>query len=259
MLKKNSNDLWSILDIALEEEGCPFCGQMLDNGFCKSCYSHMDNAVYHVCREMLIKKGNVSNAATDKEAYRKPREVAISELLDEFPFTLAKRIRKFNKLLKTEGVWFAHLVAYTMVKELRKDKDFPPLKLMHDEIYSMVRDQMYEFLRTFKEPVDEETRETVMNFYSIPSAELDARKVIHQMINELEREGKIKIDRGKSLCSKCGDEIDAPKTMCETCEEEEKLNARMTISSAEMPPLSAGEKEKPSPLRHGGMHVRKGK
>ncbi|MEW6233763.1 MAG: hypothetical protein AB1656_00110 [Candidatus Omnitrophota bacterium] len=247
---KNSYDIWSILDIATDEEGCEFCGQIKKGGLCESCYSAMDSMVYSLCRDMLINEGTIKMAPPKKkeEETQSSREVAISKLLDEFPFAFSRVTSRRHKALMKEGIWFAHLVAYNMVKEIRKDKNYLPFQIILDEVYVMVRNQVFQFLSQGEEGFNEETCDAIRNYYKILDASQDARKIIYYMIVELERSGRIRIDRGKTICSQCGTEIPAGgSNLCKSCSDAEKLNVRRAISTAM--PGAVSNDDKPSPIR----------
>jgi len=263
MDSKNSCDIWSILDIATDDEGCEFCGQVLKGGICESCYSAMDNMVYAICRDMLINEGTVKTAPAKKKEEKKEeetqssREVAISRLLDEFPFALSRATSHRHKALMKEGIWFAHLVAYCMVKEIRKDKNYLPFQIILDEIYVMVRNQVFQFLSQGEEVFNEETCDSIRHFYTILNSSQDARKVISKMIVELEKCGRLRIDRGKTICSQCGTEIPVGDgNLCKSCSDAEKLNVRRAIATAM--PGGVSDDDKPSPIRKrsgGRMHI----
>lgn len=254
-------DSWESLDIAIDEDGCEYCGQVLNTGLCVACCSAMNSIVYEICRDLILNEGITNQPREEKDddfSPQKPRQMAIHRFLQEFPNSLAKRCRRQKKLLQTHGRWFAHLVAYCMVSYLRRDKDYMPHQIIADDVYLMVRDQVFNFLSLDNEAINAESLETIHGFYHIPDADPDARMVIYYMIIELERSGKLVIDRGAKFCRNCGEEMetDETNTLCSGCRQEEQLNVRRTIASAMPKSLIQEQQEKPSPIRS-GMHVRK--
>ena len=126
-----------------------------------------------------------------------------------------------------------------------------------DPMYQMIRQQVFDFL--LNESPDEDTCEALLNVYAIPEAEDDARTVIGEMIEELERMKRLKIARPKTLCRVCGKELDTGRIICDECEKEEALNNRLSISSnmsGDPPPLV--DEPSGSSDRARGMHWREG-
>lgn len=262
--KENSKDEWSILKIDAAESKCAYCGQVCGPArtICIMCEQHMKGMVYAICRELLHHKvRRALDAKDDKKKTEEtdvpvdPTEVAITEVLAEFPYALADRTAKFDKARRTEGVWFAHLVAYRMIAYIRYSQHLAPHQLIHDEMYKMVRDQIMEILRKGSQRVTPEEKETLDNVYSIPQAGLDGRRIILSMILELERIGKLKINRPKVKCAKCGQDAPSGSMLCESCQQEESLDVRRSIVSSTPPPIIPTENI-PSASRS-GMHISK--
>jgi hypothetical protein len=182
------------------------------------------------------------------------REVAIARVLEEFPFKLAERTRRFEKALLSEGVWFAHVVAYCMIKHLRRDKDLTPEELIREEMYLMPRDQFFEFLSKPIRAIDEAKMEMTMGFYFIPQSALDARRIVFLMLLELERSGRLKIVRPKTNCVKCGVELQGNEYICAQCRDAEIEETRNAILSNIPPPIKSKPDLVESMFR--GMYVR---
>lgn len=256
--------VWDYIEI--EETGtacCKNCGQEIHPTLphCKMCEKHMNIVILPICRSFLAKQ---KNEVADLKSQTKGdidklqdksslREVAIGKVLERFPFDLAARTSKFQKALDTEGVWFAHMNCFLMIKNLR------PLgtdvnSLVKDPLYKMMREQFYAFLHKGEKSLDKDSRETIMSVYTIPKAKLDGRKVVLNMIHELEQQEKIQIYREKNKCVKCGEECETGQMYCTECEDEELLKNRQAISSTMPAPLL--QPETPAAPRS-GMHLKK--
>ncbi len=258
------NNVWDYIEI--DESGlspCRNCGQEMIATLphCKMCDKHMNTSILPICRSFLTKnqreitdlksqtKGDMEKLQDKKNL----REVAIAKVLDQFPFDLSAKTSKFQKMLDTDGVWFAHVNSFLMVKNLR------PLgtdikDLVKEPLYKMMRETFYDFLKKGEKSLDQEARETIMNVYRIPKSNLDGSKVILNMIQELERQEKIQIYREKNKCIKCGAECETGQIHCTECEDEEALKNRQAISSNMPAPILQPQQ----PVsRSSGMHMKK--
>jgi len=121
-------------------------------------------------------------------------------------------------------------------------------------MYFMLRDTVLNFLSSSQSP-DEETVETIENVYSIPQGPLDARRIICEMILQLEKMGKLKINRPKGKCLGCGEETPMGVLYCTNCTEEQTKDLRFKISAATPPPIS--NQPIPAEAPKSGMHVKK--
>lgn len=251
-----------VIEVSWEGNICPYCGQESDlNGsMCGMCNKLMMTVVLPICKDLLYNVGQLKKltsekskkeAETNKEAVQ---ELEIHQVLVQFPYDFAKRTVRFRKALDTEGVWFSHLVAYCFIKHLRTGRELAPPMIVCDPMYSIIRQQVFDFLQ--KEKPDPETCEAFDNVYHIPEAGDDAYFVIQSMVAELERLKRLKIVRPKTTCSKCGKEISTGKSICPDCERDEALNNRLAISSGMPQPLIQPGNPSESPGKQGGMHWR---
>lgn len=256
--------VWDILEI--EDTGystCSHCGQEVPPtmAFCKMCDKYMNTAVLPICRAFLAKS---QNEITDLRSQTKSeldklqdksslREVAIGKVLERFPFDLAARTSKFQKALDTEGVWFAHVCSFLMIKNLRP-LGTEPFEIVKDPLYKMMREELYDFLHKGEKSLDRDKRETILNIYSIPKSSLDGRKVILNMILQLERQEKLQIYREKNKCVKCGAECATGTMYCTECEDAETLKNRQAISSTMPAPLI--QPQQPPIAKMTGMHMK---
>ena len=239
------DEIWSSIEIVTDVECCEYCGQprLPVSSICQMCQTHQYGVVYGIIRELLIVSGNKiledlknskkGDASTDPS---KLHEIALSKVLDAFPLRLAKRCGRFEKALLTEGVWFSHLVAFWMVRFLRKDKKWPITRIVLDEMYFYTRDHVYDFLKKGEKSLNPEAIESFQNFYYLSEADRDARGIIFTMMLQLEKEGRIKIVRPKSHCIRCDAEFAGPGGLCPECRKDESLDTRLTISAGMDPP-----------------------
>lgn len=258
--------VWDYIEIETTGTGdCNNCGQEIHVTLphCKMCDQNMNTVILPLCRSFLAKQRNEitdlknqTKGDIDKlQDKTKLREVAIAKVLDRFPFDLAARTSKFQRALDTEGVWFAHMCCYLMIKNLRPiGTDIN--ELVRDPLYKMMREQFYEFLHKGEKSLDKDSRETIMNVYSIPKAQSDGRKVVLSMIHLLEQQEKLQIYREKNKCIKCGAECQTGQMYCTECEDEEMLKNRQSIASTMPAPLLQPDTP-PISSQSSGMHMRK--
>lgn len=249
-MKKNE-DLWSILQFNHRKRLCPFCGQVVEGmaTMCDMCEKHMYAGVLSTCRALLISsKRDLSLFSPKKDKEKKKteediadpgvQEVAVSRVLNQFPHELAKRTKQFRKSLHTEGVWFAHVCAWWMIRSIR-DVDSAPQETVGEPMYKEIRDLVYTYLEKGNRALSEEQMETIQNVYSLDGSEGSARRVIAYMINLLEEEGKIQINRP------------AEKGM----ENEDRLESRRAISQMLFKTGTKSTPSAPSSTPR-GMHTR---
>jgi uncharacterized OB-fold protein len=255
------DELWSDIEIISEMECCDYCGQprLPAQKICKMCDTNQDGVVFGVCRELLIVAGEmIQKELKNKKKGEKADgiyEISLSKVLDDFPLDFAKRTAKFERALKTEGVWFSHLVAFWMIRNLRSEKKWPITRVVLDEMYFYTRDFVFSFLKKGERGFTPENLESFYNFYSFPNGQNDARRVIYAMMLELEKKGRLKIARPKAKCMTCGKEISGSGTYCEECKNEQSLDVRMAITKgSDPPPLLQPTEPKPD---RSGMHIRK--
>ena len=239
------DDIWSQIEIVTDVECCDYCGQprLPASSFCKMCQTHQYAVVYGIIRELLIVSGNkilddLKNAKKG-DANADPaaiQEISLGKVLDTFPLRLAKRCGRFEKALLTEGVWFSHLVAFWMVRFLRKEKGWPITRMVLDEMYFYTRDQVFDFLKKGEKSLNPDSIETFQNFYKIGDEGKDARSVIFSMMLQLEKEGRIKIVRPRSHCFRCDAEFSGPGGLCPECRKDDSMDSRLAISSGMEPP-----------------------
>ncbi|MBN2326331.1 MAG: hypothetical protein JXR73_04190 [Candidatus Omnitrophica bacterium] len=249
-----------VIDVAWEGSICPYCGQERnpDRSICDMCFKQMTTVVLAICKDLLYHTGRVKQFSSpknqEKDSGEAVQEMAVYKVLDQFPFDFAKRTSQFKKSLETEGVWFSHLTAYRFIRHLRSDPNVAPPMILCDPMYEIVRQQVYEFLQN-PDP-DEDACEAFQNVYNIPESSRDARAVINNMIEELERMKRLKIARSQTNCRVCGKELTTGKAICRECEREEMIKNRMTISSSGTPqPLLPSESEEEERSNR-GMHWR---
>ncbi|MDX9753916.1 MAG: hypothetical protein RBU29_08145 [bacterium] len=256
------HELWSAIEIVSDVETCEFCGQerLAASPMCQMCSKHMDGVVYGICRELLVVVGQMAKEALNKRT-RTDRvddafEIAITKVLDDFPIRLSQRTHRFERARQTEGVWFAHMVAYLMIHYLRKDKKWPIQRMVLDEMYFYVREKVFDYLKRGHANCSSEDIEAVRHFYNIPEALLDGRRVIYAMMLDLEKRGRIKISRPRGSCAKCGTELTGQGPLCDECQEEASKDLRLAIAAGliEPPPLLPPKGEESE--SGGGMHIR---
>ncbi|MGC9326528.1 MAG: hypothetical protein ACP5I1_02740 [Candidatus Hinthialibacter sp.] len=256
-MENGSNEF--AIEVAWEGDICPYCGQERDPDrlICGMCFKQMTTVVLAICKDLLYQTGRVKFSSShknkeDQKSGESVQEMAVSRVLDEFPFYFAKRTAQFKKSLETEGIWFSHLTAYQFTRHLRSDPNVAPPMVLCDPMYEIVRRQVYEFLQN-PDP-DDDVCEAFQNVYNIPESSQDARFVINDMIEELERMKRLKIARSQTTCRVCGKTLTTGKTICDECLREESLNHRMTIFSSDLssetpPALLPDESDKEEPTK----------
>ncbi len=236
-----SDEIWSLIQPVSRGKECPFCGQKCHPAkmLCDMCTKHMNTMVLSICRNLLMKVDTKPEKPDKTKPQENIREVAIAKVLEDFPYKLAEQTRRYEKALRAEGVWFSHLVAYCLIKDLRKNKETTPFELLQDLMYIMPRDQFFEFLKNPKKNEDQDYLEMIFNFYFIPQASLDARRAVFMMLLELEKSGRLKIIRPKTNCVKCGAELSGHQYICDACKEKEIEETRDAIVSNVPPPIKS--------------------
>lgn len=259
MLKHN-NEMQ--IELAYDiDEGCPYCGQVMDRNLCKPCVKEMEGVVLAICRQLLMHEGRAKIQKRDektKDAEGAVKELEIVDVLDRFPYELAKRTSQFPKSLNTDGVWFSHVVAYQFVLSLRNAHDLAPAMVAGETMYQTVRKQVYDFLAEGESGFSDETRDFIDNVYSLKNEDLDTKKIILAMAYRLEEMGLLKIVRPKTNCVSCGKEMTDGKQLCEECEKEQTMDMRLSISAKLGKPIIGKEtkEETSSPIGR-GMHFKK--
>ena len=252
------DDVWLYINVFHEHQPCPNCGQKLSFKYpcCLMCHEHMHGAVLAICRLLLNKslRDFKANQLSEKEE-GDLREIALSKILAEFPFELARRTTKFRRSLETEGVWFAHLNAYCMVRDLRPS-DWSPYDVVLDKLYVMMRNEWFDFLGKGERFLDANQREALESIYTNPTASLDGHRVILNMIMELEKEDVLTIIRPKAHCGSCGKEIPSGQALCRECEDAAVLENRQKIVSGLSSPAPHPAPE-PSSDSSEGMHFKR--
>lgn len=255
------------LKMAFNEEGCQYCGQSTENAICEMCIRCMEGVVLATCRKLLMHEGRTlkENQLKKEEGKSKDKkentvkELDLSEVLNRFPFELAALTSQFPKALRTEGAWFAHLLAYLFVADLRQDKNFSPAEVTFDAMYHAMRDQVYAFLEQGGEDLSGDDREIIENIYSIQTAALDGKRVVKTMLLQLEEMGRITIYYGVTYCVGCGAELKNRKNLCDECAKDKTLETRRSIANQLVNPLLPTKDELPPLSMSKGMHFAKKK
>ncbi len=249
------------IEVVWDGSICPYCGQeRLENiPYCKMCSKNMTSFVLAICRDLLYSAGQTKkldktakeDLKTEKEAVQ---EMELFNVINKFPYNFAARCQRYNKALKSEGVWFAHMVAYRFIDTMRAEKNLSPPMIVCDPMYQIVRDQVYDFLQN--PAPDKDECEAFENVYNIPESRDDGAAVIHSMIEELERIKRLTIARSKTKCQGCGKELTTGKTKCDDCLKDEALDNRRSIASGVPAPLTQPQTDGGSVAsRPSGMHI----
>ena len=230
------DDIWSQIKIDDAVEPCSYCGQARMYGvpMCKMCFICQNTIVLGIARKLLLIKGNKINRSIEEESdesMEKALEIALHEILDKFPFELANRSRRVHKLLMTAGVWFSHLMAFCTIQSLRQDKKIPLSRFLSEKVYLHIRDQTFQFLASAENSYPEGDFDMIMSVYRSYGSGVDARSVIGSMIHNLDKDGKIKLERQEKCCVRCKKELTGLSILCAECQKEDRLKTRLIINA----------------------------
>ncbi|MBZ0254617.1 hypothetical protein K8I31_01055 [bacterium] len=189
---------------------------------------------------------------TESHDKSKVREMLVASSLNEFPFELIRRLRKFPHFVKTSGVWFAHLCAYRNADHIHGRDAALVWDVVQSPTYSVLRDTMYNLMRNDGPEIDEDVTDTVSSIYRIEGDSLDPRKVIYEMMIALEEKGMLQIERPQVECLACGADVPIGVDYCEDCRKDQKLAVLKAMEGNKPPPLISSTQPKRS-----GMHIHK--
>ncbi len=244
------------LQIDLSETGprCMYCGQDSASSIamCSMCGRQEIGVVLAVLRQLVLLQGNVKQEKKDEASKTSTRELMVASSLDEFPVELIRRMRKYPHLVKTSGMWFAHLCAYCNADYLHGEEGAGVQQVIESPTYSILRDTLYALMKPDGADLDDDVTDTVFSIYKISSAQTDARQVIYEMMLSLEKKGLIQIDRPKDECIACGAEVAVGVEYCEDCRKDPKMAVMKAMQGNKPPSLLPQDEPKRS-----GMHARK--
>ncbi|MDP8243855.1 MAG: hypothetical protein P9L94_07220 [Candidatus Hinthialibacter antarcticus] len=208
--------------------------------------------VLAVLRQLVLLQGNLKQEKKDESSNSKTREMMVASSLDEFPLELIRRMRKYPHLVKTSGVWFAHLCAYCNANYMHGGDGVGIGEIVQSPTYGVLRDTLFGLMKKEGPAIDEDAIDTVLSIYKIEHASMDGRQVVKEMMLSLEKRGLIQIERPQGECIACGAEVPIGVEFCEDCRKDQKLAVMKAMQGAKPPSLLS-----PSQPKRSGMHVRK--
>lgn len=250
--------IWDSLKFSDIEHACHFCGQTrsFSKEICDECVKHQFGVVLSVCRNLLTTSGKRKVKPAEDGEIRDMRELSLNMCLDEFPFVLAEQTCKHQIVLNSAGVWFAHLVAYTNAAHIKRKAEIE--EILKDPVYEITRKRVFDLLRN-PGAMDKAAIELFLDLYTIPAAPLDARRVIKEMLYDLEEAERIRIEYPKTACMGCGTKIKLGEGLCSECRQDEQLSSRFAILSGQVSLLAASRSKGATRQKSMGMHIRKDK
>lgn len=198
----------------LIEDGrvCGMCGQATSPSteWCRNCVQHQNATVLPACRALLFQIGKERETGENTDHTASPadgRELPVEVLLGAFPWLMADTVQRNAAKLKTGGAWLAHVMARKILLK-SEERDIPiidtpgsPLELLRNillNVLAAVNPFPFEHWGDFKDndsaAVDDlgEILEQSFAFGDANSTKLG----ILAMVIDLEKQGKIKIDKG---------------------------------------------------------------
>lgn len=236
---------------------CKYCGQNSVSAIalCPMCEKQQIGIVLAVLRQLVLSQGKVKQTQSDDTETKdnsKVKEMLVASSLDEFPFELIRRLRKFPHFVKTSGVWFAHLCAYCNANHIHGGDGATVLDVVQSPTYTVLRDTMFDLMRNDGPEIDEDVTDTVSSLYRIEEASLDPRNIIYEMMIALEEKGMLQIERLQVECLACGADVPIGVEYCEDCRKDQKLAVMKAMQGNKPPPLISSSQPKRS-----GMHIHK--
>ncbi len=277
---------WNQFRPSNRTESCPACGQSCLPGrtFCGVCSSHVDTAVLRICRSLLLEAAN-ADEPEDKESdsFLPDREVAVSFVADHFPVRFARLIGRNASSLKKAGAWFAHVLAFQHAEDEQfQYRAVSPDRIFRNRVFKDVRNQIYEaiyavgtlpndyFLPPQKNKEEKEDNkgeeqkkeqaipalETLFSYFNTGrESESGPRQLLFDMISDLERRGKLRVNRGSGTCRQCGISLPGGASLCPSCRQADQAMARLSIAWKKGTEKMKSPEEVPTKTR-GRMHHR---
>lgn len=233
---------------------CIYCGQdsVSSIAMCPMCERQEIGIVLAVLRQLVLLEGNVKQDQKDESVNSKTRELMVASCLDEFPFELIRRMRRYPHLAKTGGVWFAHLCAYCNANDLHGGDEVGTEQVIQTPTYGILRQTLFDLMKNDGPDFDDDLTDTVLSLYKNDNAPMDAKRVIFDMMLSLEKRGLIQIERPKDECIACGGEVPVGVEYCDECRQDQKLAVIKAMQGKKPPSLLPQSSQKRS-----GMHIHK--
>lgn len=241
---------------------CEYCGQRrLKGKYCEQCLSSMYGFVFAATRKFLNTNGkSVSQPdlrnnrsairyITHREQIQIPnKEFSLATFLDQFPIELVRACFHSVKILKEDGLWFSHLLAYRTVMNQFQHRRISIGEIIRHLQYLKIREEVLQFLENKDQDSIEERYESVKPYYCDEHSNLDAKHVIFEMLCQLDKNGLAHINLHQNACKICGTHVPQHTHICSKCLLQQYQNSQNIFHRE--PPINNENNESSNPAHN---------
>ena len=220
-----------------------------------------------------MQSGTVADSAKKKSETgdSADQQMPVGTVVKCFPLRFAHLIGRQAKQMRQAGAWFAHVIAFRYIDAVKFEDSEPEAQEIYEHPdFQYTRKTVYEILyglasedlsiediqkdpQTLEKPIPREWSKLEAFFSCVDAEEGGARRLMFEMIEDLERRKKLRVFRGEGNCTECGASIPLGVSLCESCQ----TDARLKISSGGG--LAKPKPETPAPAKTPErMHVGSG-